>query len=286
MPARAAVDEIVALADGRSIGLRRWPGEGAPVVALHGLLDCAAGWDRYAAATTRPVIAFDLPGFGRSDLPTRPRLSAYAEDVIEALAALSVDRYILLGHSLGGGVATAVAERAPDDVLALILIAPAGFGRIRMAEAVSLPGVREMTRVALPLALSNQFVLRAAFSRFVTKGAPIDPGTLARTREGSSASVPGARDGTRAVVAAGLSDHAFHHRRVRYDGPVRVLWGDADRVVPPSHARGVDRAFPQARIEVWHDMGHHPEFERFDQFFAFVERGCEIASSHDGAIAV
>lgn len=271
---RVPADQAVRLADGRFIGVRLWPGKGVPIVVLHGLLDCGAGWDPYASATARPVVAIDLPGFGCSDLPRRPRVSAYAEDVIEVLAALEISRYVLLGHSLGGAVATAIAERAPERAVALILIAPAGFGRIRMAEAVSLPGVREMTRVALPLALANPFVLRATFSRFVTRGAAIDSGTLARTRDRASGSVAGARDGTRAVVAAGLSKHAFQHRRVNYDGPVRALWGDGDRVVSPSHARGVERALPQARVEIWKGMGHHPEFERFDAFFTYIEQAC------------
>ena len=74
--------------------------------------------------------AVDLPGFGDSDRPTRNRMSAYAEDVQGALAATEVHDFTLVGHSLGGAVATALAERLRDDVTALVLMAPAGFGRI------------------------------------------------------------------------------------------------------------------------------------------------------------
>ena len=77
----ASSDRMLRLRDGRSLSARLWPGSGEPLVLLHGLLDCRQGWEPLAASTRRPCIAFDLPGFGRSDLPSRPRISAYAEDV-------------------------------------------------------------------------------------------------------------------------------------------------------------------------------------------------------------
>jgi pimeloyl-ACP methyl ester carboxylesterase len=43
---------------------------------------------------------------------------------------------------------------------------------------------------------------------------------------------------------------------------VTALWGARDALVPVAHAEGVLRAFPQARVEVWDGMGHHPQRER------------------------
>ena len=139
---RVATTTAVELPDRRHVSLECWPGDGAPLVLLHGLLDCAAGWKHLARMIDRPCYAFDLPGFGDSDCPTRNRISAYAEDVQAALAVLDVHDFTLVGHSLGGAVATALVERLGDDVAALVLIAPAGFGRIHLAEAIQLPGVR------------------------------------------------------------------------------------------------------------------------------------------------
>src|ERR1700694_5085344 len=152
---RVATTTAVGLPGGRRLSLECWPGDGAPLVLLHGLLDCAVGWKRLAGVIDRPCYAVDLPGFGDSDRPTRNRISAYAEDVQAALAALDVHDFTLVGHSLGGAVATGLAERLRDDVAALILIAPAGFGRIHLAEAIQLPGVRSLVRHGLPLALQN-----------------------------------------------------------------------------------------------------------------------------------
>jgi len=69
---------LVQLADGRLLASRRWAGAGVPLVALHGLFDCSLGWEHVAAATSRPFVAFDLPGFGRSGMPAENRFASYA----------------------------------------------------------------------------------------------------------------------------------------------------------------------------------------------------------------
>ena len=103
---------VVELPGGRLLASRRWPGIGAPIVAMHGLFDCSLGWKHFAAATSRPCIAFDLPGFGRSAPPANNRFGSYAEDILYGLDILGVGSFSLLGHSLGGAVAARLSERA------------------------------------------------------------------------------------------------------------------------------------------------------------------------------
>jgi len=282
-PKRAPTERIVPLPDGRRLTVWRWPGRGTPLVLLHGVLDSGRGWDGLARTTGRPCLAFDLPGFGASDLPTRPRISAYAEDVLAALDALRIHRYVLVGHSLGGAVATAMCERRGDEVSALVLMAPAGFGRIRLAELVSVPGVRDVTALLLPLALSNSLALNVAYSTMVSNRGRMNSATLERVKARASESVDGAREATRAVVAAGASRNAFHRRRVRYYGPVTVLWGDRDRIVPMSHAAAVRKALPQAHVDIWPGMGHHPQHENPRRLRDYIERACGTRRGRGGA---
>ena len=189
---RMATTTAVALPDGRRLSLECWPGDGAPLVLLHGLLDCAVGWKHLAGVMDRPCYAVDLPGFGDSDCPTRNRISAYTEDVQAALAALDVHDFTLVGHSLGGAVATELADRLRDDVSALVLVAPAGFGRIHLAEAIQLPGLRTLVRHGLPLALLNPVTALGVYMTVVGNGHPPDPALVARLRKNAYRWAPGA----------------------------------------------------------------------------------------------
>ena len=264
----------VELPGGRHLSLEHWPGDGAPLVLLHGLLDCAVGWKHLARMIDRPCYAFDLPGFGDSDCPTRNRISAYAEDVQAALAALDVHDFTLVGHSLGGAVATALAERLPDDVAALVLIAPAGFGRIHLAEAIQLPGVRTLVRHGLPLALMNPVSALGVYMAVVGNGHLPDPELVARLRKNAHRWAPGAECANEAIMAAGRSSGAFYRRELEYHGPVLALWGDRDRLVPLAHRDGVLTALPQAQVSVWKGMGHHPQRERPRELAEFIEAAC------------
>jgi pimeloyl-ACP methyl ester carboxylesterase len=280
---RVATVTAVALPDGRRVSVECWPGDGAPLVLLHGLLDCAVGWKHLAAVMDRPCFAVDLPGFGDSDRPTRNRISAYAEDVQAALAALDVHDFTLVGHSLGGAVAAALAERLRDDVAALMLIAPAGFGRIHLAEAIQLPGIRNLVHHALPLALANPVTAFGVYMAVVGNGHLPDPELADRLRKNAFRWAPGAECANEAITASGLSPSAFYRRQLAYAGPVRALWGDCDRLVPLAHRHGVMTAFPQAQISVWKNMGHHPQRERPSELAQFVEAACSVARPSERA---
>ncbi len=275
----------VELADGRRLSVECWPGEGAPLVLLHGLMDCGLGWKQLAAVIDRPCYAFDLPGFGDSDCPTRNRISAYAQDLEAALAALEVHEFTLVGHSLGGAVAAGLAERLRDDVAALVLIAPAGFGRIPLAEICQLPGVRSVVRHGLPLALANPVTALGVYMAVIGNGHRPDPELVERLRKNAYRWAPGAACANEAITASGLSRRAFYRRQLDYHGTVLALWGERDRLVPPAHRDGVMTAFPQAQLNVWEKMGHHPQRERPSELAQFIQAACghAVARAHDAA---
>jgi pimeloyl-ACP methyl ester carboxylesterase len=261
----------VSLPDGRRVRVRRSPGRGRPVVLLHGLLDDSVGWRDVMDRSPHPCVAIDLPGFGGSSPPTAARIDAYAEDVAAVLARLRLNHATVVGHSLGGAVATALAERSPA-VDGLALLAPVGFGSLRLAELVAMPGVSALAQAALPLGLANPFVVAAAYSTMVAHRR-LPPGELVgRLRRRALRAGRGARMAVEAVAHAGRCADAFHRRRVAFEGPVWVLWGERDALVPIAHADAVRRALPQATVEVWAAMGHHPQRERPEALEHFLGR--------------
>jgi pimeloyl-ACP methyl ester carboxylesterase len=260
----------VTLPDGRLLRVRCWPGRGRPLVLLHGLFDDAEGWDALARDTSRPCYAIDVPGFGASDGPTRPRISAYAEDVVHGLQALGVDDCTLVGHSLGGAIAVAVAERT-RAARGLALLAPVGFGPILIADWITIPGVIDVWQLALPVALVNPLTVTAAYATVVAHGRLPSRDLMARLRKRAFRSGPGVRAATLAIVAAGHSLRGFANRPVDFDGPVAAVWGARDALVPVGHANALRRALPQAHVEVWARMGHHPQRERPVALARFIE---------------
>jgi len=129
----------------------QWGEESSPpLLALHGWLDNAAGFSGIAPILAQGfrLIALDLPGHGRSaHLPqgaARYHVPDYANHVLDAADALQLERFDLLGHSLGAGVASLAAAAAPTRVRKLALIEGLGpladdgsntLGRWRDAEA-------------------------------------------------------------------------------------------------------------------------------------------------------
>jgi pimeloyl-ACP methyl ester carboxylesterase len=259
----------VPLADGRHLRVRRTAGRGRPAVLLHGLLDDASGWTRVMERSDHPCLAFDLPGFGRSAAPARARIDAYAEDVAEALEYLDVAHATVVGHSLGGAVAAALAERSPA-VDGLALLAPAGFGPIRLASMAALPGVRHALQAALPLGLANPLVVTAAYTTFVAHRRLPSTELVSRLRRESLQAGRGARMAVEALAHAGHPDRTT--RRRAFEGPVAALFGERDALVPAAHTAGVLQGFPQAQVEVWPGMGHHPQRERPEALDRFITR--------------
>jgi pimeloyl-ACP methyl ester carboxylesterase len=110
-----------------------------PLVFLHYWGGSSRTWHHVtsALASSHRTIATDHRGWGRSDAPPSgyglADLAADAEGVIEALG---LERYILIGHSMGGKVAQLLASRRPNGLAGLVLVAPSPPSPMRMpAEA-------------------------------------------------------------------------------------------------------------------------------------------------------
>ena len=94
-------------------------GKGSAVVLLHGFLEASWMWDDIATALSKRyrVVCIDLPGHGKSDcLGYVHSMDEMAEAVMAVVQSLRLRRIQLVGHSMGGYVALAFAERWPDHL--------------------------------------------------------------------------------------------------------------------------------------------------------------------------
>jgi len=116
--------ERVVLGDGRFLSALVW-GDAAPeLVLLHGGAQNAHTWDSVALALDRPLVALDLPGHGHSDagLLGHRDLRGNADDVAIAVRALAPSARAIVGMSLGGLTALALAAAHPELVRAVVLV--------------------------------------------------------------------------------------------------------------------------------------------------------------------
>lgn len=117
--------EIEFQAYGLTLAGLHWEGEGEPILALHGWLDNAASFEPLAAHLGRPMVALDISGHGHSD--HRPNevathLVDHVRDVKAVVDQLGWERFTLMGHSMGAGIACLFSAACPERVSRLVLI--------------------------------------------------------------------------------------------------------------------------------------------------------------------
>lgn len=145
---------VLPVAGTRVAGLRSTPAVSTRVLALHGWLDNAASFVPLAAALPGlDLVAIDLPGHGHSShMPpgTQYNTPGAICHVLDVADALGWERFTLLGHSMGAGIASLTAAAAPERVERLIAIE--ALGGLRGPEDETAQRLREHVRAvrALP----------------------------------------------------------------------------------------------------------------------------------------
>jgi pimeloyl-ACP methyl ester carboxylesterase len=221
-------------------------GKGEPVVFFHGA-GTADGFD-FAEPWTEKfrVIVPYHPGFGESDDdPTFTDLHDYVMHYLELFDALHLDRFNLVGLSLGGYLAAKFAAEHGHRVKKLALIAPAGMIEPQhpMLDILAVPGEQ-----VPQLLVSNFEVLK--------KRLPEKPDIefiAARYRESTT-------------VARLLWEHPADPKFMRYlhriQMPTLILWGDEDKIIPVEQTQAWRKFIPNAEIKVYKGAGHLVHLEK------------------------
>jgi pimeloyl-ACP methyl ester carboxylesterase len=252
---------------GLAIGVRQaGPTTGAPIVCLHGIGSNATGYRAQLAALcdTYRVVAWDAPGYGRSDpLPWRePRPESYADALAGLADALKLRRMVVIGSSFGGVIAAAFGARYPDRVLGLVLSAPAaGYARASAEErqAALSKRIGDMAR------LGPAGVAAERASMLVAPGSPAAIVDAARTLV-ASVNPAGYAQAAHAIDMADTVAAA-----ARISAPVLVVVGSEDRITPAaSCAEPIHGKLKHGRIEVLDGIGHLVKLEAAARFNALV----------------
>lgn len=245
-------------------------GAGAPVVLVHGFLGSARMWAPVAAHLARSfdVIAIDLPGFGRDTTRTAPdRIEDFARLVIDTVDGLELDRFHMIGHSMGGMIAQQIALEFGSRIMRLVLYGTAGSGRLPFRfesiaatiERMRADGVRTVGRG----------VARSWFTE----------GERATGFAGCAADVYDVTLDTAVGALMAIDRWDLRSSLGKLTMPCLVIGGDADRSTPPEELLGLYRSLPRAELCVLPHRAHAAHLEGADLFNSVVGRFLTTADS-------
>jgi pimeloyl-ACP methyl ester carboxylesterase len=244
-------------------------GSGEPLILLHGIATDRHIWDLVSSglAADRRVVAPDLPGFGGSaPVGEDFDLEQVAERIVRGLGGRGIHGpFDLVGHSLGGGIAIALAAAHPRLVRRLVLVAPAGLRPFPAAISNLLAAGADAVLAARRGAVSLTDVWwgrKLLLALTAADGAELPP-TLARQMVEASATAKRTAPALATITSADLRPLL-----ARTQMPVGVIWGEADRTVPIRALDDLLDVRPDVVVARIPGAGHVPMVECPDEFVA------------------
>lgn len=239
-------------------------GQGPAVALVHGITESRRAWDPLIApllAAGYRVVAIDLRGHGDSSKVPPYELATMAADVGAVLAHEQLGDALLVGHSLGGAVVTALAAGAPCR------------GVVNVDQPLALAGFQAVLGELQPMLTGSDEQFQGAIDAiFDQMAGPLEGPERWR--------IDHLRDADQEVVL-GVWELMFTATAAEIDAVVEELAGSI--AVPylslhgidpgPEYASWLTARVPSATVEVWPDRGHYPHLIEQQRF---VERVLEF----------
>ena len=236
--------------------------DGPVLVLIHGSNASLHTWEQWVGILGKDyrIISLDLPGHGLTgNNPAGVYDSAsYVRVVDRLLTKLNVDKAVIGGNSMGGGVSWAYALEHPEKVEALLLVdasgqpyarsgkTPLGFRLMRM------PVLKEAARFIAP-----RSIFESSVKTSMSVQSEIDDKLINRYWELNR--YPGNRNATMQRFSSSKSMVPGTKERLStIKVPVLILWGAEDNLIPVTAAKWFAEAMPQAKLIIYPNVGHIP----------------------------
>jgi pimeloyl-ACP methyl ester carboxylesterase len=262
--------------DGRQVNVVEL-GSGPAIVFIHGLSGSWQNWLEQLPVFARDhrVIAFDLPGFGASEMPREKiTISGYGRFVDALLDELGATSAAVVGNSMGGFIGIELAIRFPERVERLVLVSAAGLSieYLRNERALAVLNAIENRLAAYSgwLASRSDALARRPVARRMIFGIVAHrpdrlPGPLVAEQvrgSGKAGFIP---------ALDALTDYPIRDRLGEIACPTLIVWGAEDKLVPARDADEFARLIPNSRKVIWPETGHVAMLERPERFNRLLE---------------
>jgi pimeloyl-ACP methyl ester carboxylesterase len=251
-------------------------GAGPTLLFVHGLSGQWANWlEQLSVLGGYRRVALDLPGFGQSPMPAAEiSIDGYARLLERLLDELDIESATVIGNSMGGLVAAALALAEPRRVARLVLVSPAGISThgyggaargastLRRLEPVIAPRAAWVAANAELVAARPR--LRTTFLKLVVRHPERLSAPLA-AEQLRGAGKPG-------FVAAleATQSYDLRSRLAQITCPALIVWGEEDRVIRARDADVFAELMPRSRKVIFADTGHMAMLERPPAFNALL----------------
>jgi len=239
----------------RDVGRRNGP----VLVLLHGYGASLLAWEPWVRSLSGDyrVITLDLPGHGltRADRGYAGGRAGFGEVVDQVTRRLGVERFTLVGNSMGGGVAWGYAVDHPDKIEGLVLVDAAGWPSTGGNKALIFKFLRQPLGRALLSNIDTRPMIRQSLLVAYLDPKLVTPELIDRYTELSRA--PGHRAILRGLQT-GPGPVATPEVLSRIKAPTLVMFGEEDRLIPVAYARRFADTIPGASLIIYPHIGHVP----------------------------
>ena len=245
-------------------------GQGPPVLLIHGFADSSYTWRKNIIPLTQAgfrVLAIDLPGMGRSGVPSGFEYSPaeMGRFLTTFLDRLELARVSAAGNSLGGSLTLYLAVNASERVEKMIPVDPACYPSRKYDLYTVINDNAWLQSLLKPLV--GPWVLRLGVRQSYH-----DPDLVTDTLVSQMAQPYADRDYIDRMAKLGgrylppaVAELAPHYQEI--DLPALIIWGSTDRLIPTKpNAERLHRDIPRSRLEIIPQAGHLPHQEQPEIF--------------------
>ena len=229
-----------------------------PLVLLHGMSSSLNTWDEVvnSVANRRRTISVDLPGFGMTGPNPKNQYNfVFYNEFIDSLCVkLGVQRFTLVGNSMGGAIAWNYDVTHPGRLAKLVLIDAAGYPKTKEKGSLgfliaSTPVINNLLLYFTPKALVRKSLETIYFDKNLVNDAQVERFHDIVVREGNRAAALEIFKGSFGKPLGKAS---------QVKTPTLILWGEFDHVIDVSNADRFNQDIQGSKKVIFPNVGHVP----------------------------